>query len=192
MEKFLRYKNISVSILDIEDVDKYLSEIKLIQEKYNLDNIVIHFDVMDGIFVNNIGVDIQDILLAKKYGFFVDVHLMVDDPISYIDECVNLGADNITVHYEIKNLYKVINYLNKFNISKGLAVKPKTSVLNALNYANDFDMILLMSVEPGYGSQKYITTINEKISSAVFTKKMVQVDGGINCETIISPNKLGV
>jgi ribulose-phosphate 3-epimerase len=152
---FLESKTISISILNVKNLEEFLKELKEICIENNIHNVIIHFDVMDNMFVKNNGIDIEKIKLVKEYGFFADVHLMVEKPLEYIDKCVEYGADNITIHYEINNLYKTLEYLNniknKLNrqLTIGIAVNPKTYILNVFNYINLCDMILLMSVEPG-------------------------------------------
>lgn len=201
MNNFLKDKTIAVSILNVSDVDKFLNHLDILRRELRLDNIVIHFDVMDEVFVPNRGLDLELIKTVKKYKFFVDVHLMCSNPKEYIDRAVELGADNITIHYEIENLYEHLKYLQeikeelkiqKRKLSIGLSVKPNTDVKKIFNYSSMCDVILLMSVEPGKGGQTYINKVNKKIEIAVDMKKMVQIDGGINIVTILKPSRLGV
>lgn len=197
--------NIAVSILDAKDKEDFINKLNIIREKNEklkiksgIFDICIHFDIMDGKFVPNDGVNIESISYAKKMGFYIDVHLMVCEPVNegYIDRAIELGADNITIHYEINNFDKNLNYLFKKkrilkekeerNLSIGIAIKPKTKVEVLKKYKSKVDRILLMSVEPGFGGQKYISSINDKIIFVknLFPKLYVQVDGGINNETI--------
>lgn len=201
MDNFLKEKTISISILNVDDLDSFLSKLDEIRKKQRLNNIVIHFDVMDEVFVPNSGIDFKKIKTVKKYDFYTDVHLMCSKPINYIEKVVALGADNITIHYEIDNLYDNLKYLNNIkqqlkkidkNLTIGISIKPSTDIKKIFNYVDMCDVILLMSVEPGLGGQKYINKINKKIEFAVDMKKMVQIDGGINDETIIRPNELGI
>ena len=201
MNSFLKEKTISVSILNVTDVDNFLNNLNIIRKELKLDNIVVHFDVMDGSFVPNTGLDLDLIKDVKKYGMFADVHLMCNNPKEYIDKAISLGADNITIHYEIDELYQNLKYLNKYKdelkekkrkLSIGISIKPNTDIKKIFNYSNMCDVILLMSVEPGKGGQAYINKVNKKIQIAVDMKKMVQIDGGINIKTIVKPNELGV
>jgi len=201
MDNFLNEKTISISILNVKDLNSFLSNLDEIAKKNKFDNITIHFDIMDGAFVPNIVLTLDSIKLVKEYNFFVDVHLMCNKPKVYIDKAILLGADNITIHYEIENIYENLKYLNKIksdlklknrDLSIGISIKPGTDIKKIFNYIDMCDVILLMSVEPGLGRQTYMNNINKKIEIALDTKKMVQIDGGINNITIIKPNNLGV
>lgn len=198
MDDFLKAKTIAVSILNVENLESFLIKLDEFRRKNNLYNIIIHLDIMDKVFVPGSGVDLDLISLAKKYNFFVDVHLMCSNPKEYIDKAVTLGADNITVHYEIENLYENLRYLNKMKLQSkkelyiGISIKPNTDVKKIFNYVTMCDVVLLMSVEPGLGGQTYIKKVNKKIEIALDMKKLVQIDGGINEDTIIRPNELGV
>lgn len=191
-------KNIAISILDIENnkLDEFLNKLSNIVKDNKLTNIVIHFDVMDGKFVDNIGVDLEDIKLVKKYGFYVDVHLMVENPDKYIEEAYKLGADNITIHSEIEDLDKHIYKLyclkevsDKFTI--GLAISPDSNLDNVVKYNNIIDLALVMSVYPGYGNQTLITTTLDKIAALKQIVHYIEVDGGINDTNISNINNLG-
>lgn len=201
MSNFLKDKTISISILNVKETEKFLSNLSLIVRELKLDNIVIHFDIMDKDFVSGEGLDLDLIKLVKKHNFFVDVHLMCNKPKEYIDIAIKLGADNITIHYEIDNLYENLKYLNELKkkletkgrkLTTGISIKPDTDVKKLFNYSNMCDLILLMSVEPGKGGQTYIKKVNKKIEIAVDMKKAVQIDGGINIDTIKKPSELGV
>ncbi len=201
MSNFLKEKTISISILNVDDLENFLFKLNEIRKEFSLNNLIIHFDVMDGDFVANHGINIELIKVVKKYNFFVDVHLMCFNPKDYIDKALELGADNITIHYEIDNLYDNLKYLNtvkdslkkeKKKLSIGISIKPDTDIKKIFNYSSMCDVILLMSVKPGMGGQTYINKVNKKIEIALDMKKLVQIDGGINDSTIIRPNKLGV
>ena len=210
-------KNIALSILNVKDsyLPDFLQEYKKSIDKINnINNIknnnmfsfIVHFDVMDGKFVNNIGVDIKHIKLAKKLGFYVDTHLMVQNPIEdkYIDNAILYGTDDITIHYEIENFEYTLKYLNdkkkelknklNRNLVIGISIKPNTKVEEVLKYKDMFSKLLVMSVEPGLGGQKYIDNTNEKLKQAklLLKDKIIQVDGGINFDTIREPINLGV
>lgn len=200
--------NISVSILDAKDKISFLNNLKKLKKeflKYNIKTgifgLQVHFDVMDSKFVPNTGVDLKYISDAKKLGFYTDVHLMVEDPVKdgYIDNAIELGADNITIHYEIKEFENVLMYLLKKkkmlkekenrNLSIGVSLKPKTKINVLKKYITKIDRILIMSVEPGYGGQKYIDSTSDKIafSKNMYPKTILQVDGGINEYSICEP-----
>jgi len=201
MNNFLDKKTISISNLNIDNLDLFLIDLDKVREEIKCDNIAIHFDIMDGDFVPNTKLNLDSIKIVKEYNFFVDVHLMCSNPKEYIDKAVLLGADNITIHYEIENMYENLKYLNKIksdlkvknkDLSIGISIKPGTDIKKIFNYVDMCDVILLMSVEPGFGGQTYINKVNKKIEMAVDMKKVVQIDGGINNLTIIKPNNLGV
>lgn len=196
---------IAISILNVENIECFLDDICKIKKelKSNFD-IVIHFDVMDGKFVKNNGVYLPYIKKVKERGLFADVHLMVEDPINdrFIDDAIDYGADNVIIHYEIDNLKKALDYLNekkeslKMNkdIFVGVAIKPNTSIDSLSEFKNKFDNILVMSVEPGFGGQKYIEMTNEKLRNIMkkYDDKYIEVDGGVNIVTIKEPLKYSV
>lgn len=197
-------QNISLSILNVkETIPQTLKEYKdaigkVKSIRQNTFDYIVHFDVMDGKFVSNIGVDLEYIKTAKNIGFFADTHLMVENPIGdkYIEKAIEYGTDDITIHFEIKNFESIIKYLNdrkKFlkekynrNLNVGVSIKPDTSLKDVLEYKDSFSKLLIMSVEPGYGGQKYIERISEKLEEArkKLPNHIIQVDGGINFETI--------
>lgn len=207
-------KKICVSILDSNDMPKFLKDIKRCDDKIksmkafkdHMFSNVIHFDIMDKKFVPCDGVRLEYIRTAKNMGFYVDTHLMVEAPImdKYIKKVVDYGTDSITIHYEIKNFEAVLNYLNSIKeelyitskriLKIGIALKPDTKIEVLNKYVGKFDKILFMSVEPGFGGQKYIDSINEKIKFAKRSFKNInfQVDGGVNADTLIKPYNLGV
>lgn len=206
-------KNISISILNSGNIPNLFNDLKDIKDKLEtvkvkdgLFDINIHFDVMDGKFVNNTGIDLKYIKMAKDMGFHTDTHLMVKDPIldKYIENAIVNGTDELTIHYEIESFEETLNYLNirKNKILKergkkliiGVAIKPNTRVEELIKYKHLFSKLLIMTVEPGYGGQKYISEVNEKIKKArvLFDEHIIQIDGGINMETIEEPLRIGV
>lgn len=149
---------------------------------------LIHIDVMDGIFVPNISFGIPVIKSIKnltKLPF--DVHLMIKDPSRYIEDFVNAGADIITVHYEADlHIDRTINYIKSFGVKAAVALNPGTPVSVLKNIIGNLDMVLIMSVNPGFGGQKYIKYCSEKIKEV---KELalkhnndlwIQVDGGVD------------
>ncbi|KOA20530.1 ribulose-phosphate 3-epimerase [Clostridium homopropionicum DSM 5847] len=159
-------------------------------ERYGAD--LLHIDVMDGMFVPNIsfGVPImKSIRKLTKLPF--DVHLMIEDPARYIEDFVKAGADIITVHYEAdRHLDRTINYIKSFGVKAGIALNPGTPVSSLNNLIGIVDMVLIMSVNPGFGGQKYIKYCSEKIKevkklSEKYNKDLlIQVDGGIGVDNI--------
>lgn len=149
----------------------------------------LHIDVMDGHFVPNISFAMPVIKSIRKYtDMFFDVHLMITPPEKYIDDFINAGADGVTFHIEAtENPDKCIELIRNRGKKVGISINPNTPVSAIEKYLDKVDMVLVMSVEPGYGGQKYIESVNEKIS--YIREKMggdfdIEVDGGINADNI--------
>lgn len=149
----------------------------------------LHIDVMDGHFVPNISFAMPVIKSIRKYtDMFFDVHLMITPPEKYIDDFINAGADGVTFHIEAtENPDKCIELIRNRGKKVGISINPNTPVSAIEKYLDKVDMVLVMSVEPGYGGQKYIESVNEKISYV--REKMgsdfdIEVDGGINADNI--------
>lgn len=149
---------------------------------------MIHIDVMDGMFVPNISfgpVVINSI--RDKSKLFFDVHLMIESPERYIDEFVKAGADLITVHAEsTTHLHRTIQQIKAHGIKAAVSLNPATPV-EALKYVIDeLDMVLLMSVNPGFGGQKFIPSTLNKIKEVrtLNADIDIQIDGGITNETV--------
>ena len=143
----------------------------------------VHIDVMDGIFVPNITFGAPVVkAIRNRTKLVFDVHLMIDRPERYIDDFVKAGADLITVHAESTlHLHRVIQQIKAHGIKAGVSLNPATPV-DVLKYIiNDIDMVLVMSVNPGFGGQKFIPSAVEKIKDVRALSKDVdiQVDGGI-------------
>jgi len=148
----------------------------------------IHIDVMDGMFVPNITFGAPVIKsIRNKTKLVFDVHLMIEKPERYIDDFVKAGADIITVHAESTvHLHRVIQQIKAHGIKAGISLNPSTPV-NILKYViNDIDMVLVMSVNPGFGGQKFISSAIDKIKDVRELSKNIdiQVDGGITADTI--------
>lgn len=146
----------------------------------------LHIDVMDGHFVPNISIGVPVVKsIRKKTNMFLDVHLMIENPEKYIEAFSKAGADLITFHYEAcrDNVQEVIKLIKSFGKKVGISIKPKTEVKEIFQYLKDVDLILVMTVEPGFGGQEFmhdcamkIPVIKEKASEDL----IIQVDGGIN------------
>lgn len=158
----------------------------------------IHVDVMDGEFVLNKTFnydEIKDILKNTKKS--LDIHLMVSNPIDYILKYKNLKPEFITIHSEInKNIYDLIDLIKSYNIKVGISIKPKTSIEQIEKYLKYIDNVLIMSVEPGLGGQKFMDSVLYKIDILDKIRKekklnyKISIDGGINNETIKKVNKV--
>lgn len=160
---------------------------------------LVHIDVMDGHFVDNITIGPAVIKsIRKKTNLPFDIHLMISHPDKYIKEFIEAGGDIITFHYEseseIKNTIKIIKSLGK---KVGLALRPKTNWNVIKQYIELLDMVLVMTVEPGFGGQKFITEMIDKIKAVkeyVATIKRpidIEVDGGINEITVKKAKNCG-
>ena len=152
----------------------------------------IHIDVMDGMFVPSISYGMPVIKSIRKVTDKVfDVHLMVEEPIRYIEDFKNSGADLITVHIEAcKDLNATIEKIKSLGMKASVALKPNTPIESVFEYVPMIDMVLCMSVEPGFGGQKYIDSVTDKIKTL---KKYIddngykcdiEVDGGINFDNL--------
>lgn len=161
---------------------------------------LIHIDVMDGRFVPNITIGacvVKAIRNCSKLPF--DVHLMIDQPHRFIGDFAGAGADSITFHYEAgSDIEKTIELIKNFGVKVGLSVKPKTPVEKVFKYLPFVDMVLIMTVEPGFGGQTFmydmldkVKLCREKICKQGFST-LIEVDGGINCTTVKSAKNAGV
>ncbi len=156
----------------------------------------LHLDVMDGVFVPNISFGMP---LVKAIDgctdAFLDVHLMISRPEKYVKQFAESGADLITFHVEATEQPKqTIELIKSCGKKVGIAVKPATPVEALLPFAEDIDLLLVMSVEPGFGGQAFMPEAIEKIkrAKALFPNALVQVDGGINAQTAPSVIAAGV
>jgi len=158
-------------------------------KKLNQTNIdYFHLDVMDGIFVNNFQMPKEEINELSKYTEKpLDIHLMVENPEEYIDSINLKNISYITFHLEIeKDIKSIIDKIRKNNIKVGLSIKPNTIIERLIPYLDYIDLILIMSVEPGKGGQKFLDTSLDKIKKLKeYLEKnnydiKIEVDGGIN------------
>ena len=146
----------------------------------------IHIDVMDGHFVPNISIGVPVVKsIRKKTDMFLDTHLMIKNPEKYIEAFAQAGADLITFHYEAcqGNVDNVINLIKSHGKKVGISIKPKTEAKDIFTYLDNVDLVLIMTVEPGFGGQEFmhdcamkIPLIRENSSENL----IIQVDGGIN------------
>lgn len=154
----------------------------------------LHYDVMDGHFVPNISFGYSILAdVSKITNLFLDVHLMISDPLKYYNEFVKAGADLITFHYEAyedqTKIQEMIDKVKKENVKVGLSIKPATQVSEIKKYIKDLDLVLVMSVEPGFGGQSFMENSLEKITELrqIIDENhydcLIEVDGGINHET---------
>ena len=151
----------------------------------------LHIDVMDGVFVPNISFGFPILKSVNKHtNKVLDVHLMIANPDQYIKEFVDAGADIITVHYETcPHLHRSIQLIKSFCIKAGVALNPHTPVQALEDVINNLDLVLIMSVNPGFGGQKFIPSSVSKVKkmksliAAHKSSALIEVDGGVNLET---------
>ena len=187
---------ISPSILSA-DFSKLGSEIQNL-EKAKAD--LIHIDVMDGHFVPNITIGPEVINKLRKYTSLpFDVHLMISPVHNFIKNFAEAGADIITIHPEATNdLVSSIQKIKSYNKKAGVSLNPKTSIKKVLPILKLIDLVLVMSVNPGFGGQKFIKDTLEKVKvlrKEIDMKKLktqIEIDGGINFENAIMAKKAGV
>lgn len=150
----------------------------------------LHVDVMDGRFVPNIsfGFPVMKTISqhAKK---FVDVHLMIVEPENYVEEFVKMGADLVSVHYEASvHLHRTIHQIQSLGAKAGVVLNPSTPVLMLEDIIQDVDLVLLMSVNPGFGGQKFIENTYKKVAEtkdlilSQNSTALIEVDGGVNLD----------
>ena len=152
---------------------------------------MIHVDVMDGHFVPNLTIGPPVIKSLRKYTKLpFDVHLMIDPVHKYIKDYSDAGADIITFHPEAtENISETINLIKSLNKKVGISLNPNTEISAAKDYLDKIDLILIMSVYPGFGGQKFISEVIHKIKDLDQIRKekklnfSIEIDGGINFET---------
>lgn len=146
-----------------------------------------HIDVMDGVFVPNISFGMPIIKAIRKFSKKpFDVHLMIINPDNYISDFKNAGADILTVHYEAcTHLHRTLQAIKKEGMKAGVAINPHTNVNVLEDTINDIDVVLVMSVNPGFGGQSFIENTYEKVKQLkeLITKKgantLIEIDGGV-------------
>lgn len=176
---------ISASFLSIKDSIK-----ENIKKLDNLNIDYLHLDIMDGKFVLNKTWNLEEIKdLIKDHTKPLDIHLMVNDVYNYIDRFAKLNPEFITFHYEaVTDPYLVVDYIKSYNIKAGISINPETDVSVIDDILDYVDLVLIMSVTPGKGGQKFINSTIDKIKYLKQRKKcykyVIEVDGGINDKNI--------
>ena len=165
---------------DIRDIEKNGSD-------------MVHVDVMDGIFVPNISIGIPVVKAIRPVtGLPLDVHLMIDRPIRYVEEFVKAGADYVTVHIEAdqpQNTLEALDKIHALDCKAGIVLKPKTPAEAAIPYLEKCDMVLVMTVEPGFGGQQFMADMMPKLQTLrnlldkVNPDCLLEVDGGVDAVT---------
>jgi len=160
---------------------------------------LIHIDVMDGHFVPNIsfGSIVLD-AIRPLTDLPLDVHLMIENPDQYIEQFAKAGADYITVHVEAcRHLHRTIQLIRSYGVKPGVVLNPHTPIETIQHILEDIDMVLFMTVNPGFGGQKFIHSVVPKIEalSTIIKERnldvAIEIDGGINAETIVPCAKAG-
>ena len=161
---------------------------------------MVHIDVMDGHFVPNLTFGAPVVKCIRKYTeLFFDCHLMISNPLKYATDFAKAGADLITFHYECDNDPKeVIDEIRRVGCKVGISIKPKTEVDVIYPYLDDVDLVLIMSVEPGFGGQSFMPEVLDKVRKLKELKikenkkYAIEIDGGIDDKTIILAKEAGV
>ena len=154
---------------------------------------LVHVDVMDGIFVPNISIGIPVVAAIRRITDLpLDVHLMIDRPIRYVEEFVKAGADYLTIHIEAdqpQNTLEALDKIHALGCKAGIVLKPKTPAEAAIPYLEKCDMVLVMTVEPGFGGQKFMADMMPKLKQLramldeVNPGCLLEVDGGVDVGT---------
>ncbi|MGN0518439.1 MAG: ribulose-phosphate 3-epimerase [Acutalibacteraceae bacterium] len=160
----------------------------------------VHLDVMDGHFVPNITFGAPVIKYLRKYTDLpFDVHLMISEPLKYIDDFANAGADIITFHVESdSDIRATLDKIRSRGVKAGLVVKPNTPIETVFPYLDDLYMVLIMTVEPGFGGQSFMYDMMpkaEKLKAEINRRglsTLIEADGGINADTVAVCAKAGV
>ena len=155
----------------------------------------LHLDIMDGNFVPNISYGAPVISAIRPHSNLVfDVHLMVEEPDRFIKDFVDAGADIITVHVEAtKHLHRTIQLIKSYGKKVGVSLNPATPIETLKHIINDIDMVLLMSVNPGFGGQAFIPETLNKIKElrTLYPEIDIEVDGGVNDKTVEAIKEAG-
>lgn len=176
----------SLLAADFGKAAQQLKEIEAVGTQY------IHLDVMDGMFVPNISFGIPVIQsLRKDTDMIFDVHLMIVEPERYIEAFRKAGADIINFHVEAtKNPKEVLSKIKQTGAKTGITIKPKTPVCEIVPYLKDVDMVLVMTVEPGFGGQKFMAEQMQKVEELAKIRKQegllfdIEVDGGVDLTNV--------
>lgn len=156
----------------------------------------LHFDVMDGMFVPSISFGMPVLKCVRKCSdMFMDVHMMVERPERYIDDFARAGADGITIHVEACDspltVEKTLSHIKELGLKAGIAINPSTDVKEVVPFMPYADMVLIMTVNPGFGGQKYIDECTDKIRHVrklideKYPYMLLEIDGGINADNLL-------
>ncbi len=176
------------------DFNQLMSEIESIKTADYL-----HLDVMDGHFVPNISFGPHVLGGLKKISNVpLDTHLMITNPLDYIDSFVEIGSSFITIHVEANKVQESLNRIKASGVKAGITLKPKTKLDTLYPYLDQVDLVLVMSVEPGFGGQKFMEDQLDKVRTLVKLRRefnynyVIEIDGGINGDTAKLAKEAGV
>jgi len=187
----------SILSMDFTQTLKQLKEIESSHAKW------LHVDIMDGHFVPNLsfGPDITK-QIRRHSKLFMDVHIMVEDPVTYAKVFIDAGADLLTFHIEAcqhdEAVFELIRWIHAQGKKAGLSLRPQTPIERILPFLSELDLVLVMSVHPGFGGQKFMPESLEKVKilkQAIQTQGLdclIQIDGGINAQTAALALSAGV
>ena len=161
---------------------------------------IFHCDIMDGQFVPNFTMGVMDVQTVRKYtDKLVDCHLMIENPDSYLGDFVTEKTEYITVHQEAcKHLHRTIQHIRSYGVGAGVSLNPATPVSSLENILEDVDLVLIMSVNPGFGGQSLIPSTLRKIRKLAEIREKndlkfrIEIDGGVNLKTIRDVAETGV
>lgn len=186
---------VAPSILTVteEERNDYLRKLSQFGIKF------LHLDIMDGKFVPNITLGVSLLQAIRKYPFIIDTHLMVEDVDAVVEQYAKNGSDYITFHFEVaQDIKSLIDKIHRLGKKCGLAVKPNTPISKLLPYLGIVDLVLVMSVEPGFGGQSYLEQTNQKLRTLVDLREkkqyhyLIEVDGGIKEHHLMMLKQLGI
>jgi ribulose-phosphate 3-epimerase len=175
---------LSANFVRLEEEIKKIEDVNGVQ--------YLHIDVMDGSFVPNITIGSPVVKSIKKVTKLpLDVHLMIDNPEKHIDSFIDAGADNLTIHLEAtRHPERLLSYIRSKGISAGISINPATGIETVKYLYGSFDLILVMTVNPGFGGQKLISSTLDKVKSLKNEKEkngldfVIEVDGGVSKDNI--------
>lgn len=194
MEKFIKELAPSILAADFNRLGKQIKEVSSTGTKY------LHIDVMDGLFVPSISFGMPLIAsIRKESSMFFDVHLMINEPARYLNDFAKAGADGITVHKEAcADLKGTIYGIKKLGLKPSVSINPETPVQEIEDVLEMVHMVLVMSVHPGFGGQKFIGSTLEKVHLLKETREnnkfnyKIEIDGGVNKDNIAEIAESGV
>lgn len=159
----------------------------------------LHIDVMDGHFVPNLTIGAPVVkCIRNKSQLIFDTHLMISNPVKYVNDFIDAGSDYVTVHVEANKPLEAIKMIKSRNVKAGISIKPDTPISTIIDFLPLVDLVLVMSVNPGFGGQKFMDVAIKKVRDLYSIREengysyLISVDGGINDKTAILVNKADI